>query len=127
MRTKNLDIYGHGPIPWSRVHELLEGTTKVVGQPPSSWFLTTASTDGQPHAAGIGALWFDDKLWIVSGPKTKKSRNMAANPRVVLSVSLKGLDLVVEGTAARVTDAKTLERFSPWPVSDEGGLRRLAE
>ena len=71
-------------------------------------------------------MWIDEKLWFVSGPKTRKSRDVAANPKVVLAVSLKGLDLVIDGTAVRVTDAKALERLAEayraqgWPASVAG-------
>jgi hypothetical protein len=48
--------------------------------------------------AAVGALWLDGKIYFTSGPRTRKSRNLAQNPRCVVSVSLKGLDLVIEGT-----------------------------
>jgi general stress protein 26 len=126
MEQKNLDIYGNKPIPWSRAAELLSALANEIGHPSSTWFLSTASPGGRPHAAGVGALWVDDTLYFVSGPRTRKSRDVAKNRNVVLSVSLKGLDLVVEGTAVRVTDNATLERLAKayaaqgWParVSD---------
>ena len=126
MEQTNLDIYGNKPIPWSRAAELLNALAGEIGHPSSTWFLSTVRPDGRPHAAGVGALWVDDTLYFTSGPRTRKSRDVAKNRNVVLSVSLKGLDLVVEGTAARVTDATTLERLAKayiaqgWParVSD---------
>ncbi|WP_425456974.1 pyridoxamine 5'-phosphate oxidase family protein [Actinomadura hallensis] len=36
--------------------------------------------DGRPHAAGVGALWYDGDLYFTSGPGTRKSRDLAANP-----------------------------------------------
>jgi hypothetical protein len=59
----------------------------------------------------------------VSGPGTRKSRNLAENPSCVISLTLKDIDLVVDGTAVRVTDAATLQRLAKlyneqgWPVS----------
>jgi hypothetical protein len=91
-----------------------------------TYFLATVRPDGRPHAAGVGAVWFDDTLWFVSGPETRKSRNLAANPACTISVSLPGLDLVFEGHADRVTDTKTLERLAAvyrdggWPAQVEG-------
>jgi len=120
MNQKNLDIYGDEPIPWSRAVEQLEaGTAK-------SFWLATVRPDGRPHVAGVGALWVDGKLYFTSGPQTRKSRNLAQNPACVLSVALPNLDLVIEGTAARVTDEDTLQRLAQryaaqgWParVSD---------
>jgi hypothetical protein len=80
------------------------------------------------ESARSGALWVDDRLWIVSGPRTRKSRDIAKNPRVVLSVSLTGLDLIIEGVAERVTDTPTLERLAAayqtqggWPATATDG------
>ena len=56
-----------------------------------------------------------------------KGRNLAANSDCVLSVSLTGIDLVVEGNAVRITDRATLLRLAKrhaaqgWPASVSGG------
>src|SRR5712692_2452551 len=116
MNQKNLDIYGNESIPWSRAAEQLE-----AGSAKSFW-LATVRPDGRPHVAGVGALWVDGKVYFVSGPQTRKSRNLAQNPACVFSVSLPNLDLVIEGTAARVTDEDTLQRLAQryaaqgWPA-----------
>jgi hypothetical protein len=123
VETKNLDGYGQPPIPWSRPRELLE---HFESGPGTSVWLATTRPDGRPHVTGIGAIWFDDRFWFVSGPGTRKSRNLVENPNVAISVGLPGLDLVVEGTAARVTDKATLERVvavfrdQGWPAEVEG-------
>jgi hypothetical protein len=68
----------------------------------------------------------DDRFWFVSGPSTRKSRNLADNPACAICVALPGLDIVVEGTATRVTDPSTLERLaavyreSGWEPTVEG-------
>ena len=88
--------------------------------------------DGRPHVAAVGALWVDGKLYFTSGPQTRKSRNLAHNPACVLSVSLPNLDLVIEGTAARVTDEDTLQRLAQayadqgWPASVSDGALTAA-
>ncbi len=122
METKNLDIYGHEPIPWSRVEKQLDG-----GDRNETYWLATTSPDGRPHVAGVGARWSGGKIYVVSGPGTRKSRNMTANPHCVLSVALPDIDLVVEGTAAKVTDARKLEQIARlyadggWPAEARDG------
>ena len=119
--TTNLDIYGNAPLEWSRA-------LKALSEPPTNvtHFLGTVGSDGRPHAAGVGALWVDGDLYIVSGPRTRKSRNLAANPACTISVPLTGIDLVLEGEATRVTDAETLERVAArysdggWPAEVDG-------
>ena len=125
METKNLDIYGDPPIPWSRALELLEAAPPT--QAPRTTWLSTVHPDGRPHVASVGALWVNGNFYFVSGPGTQKSRNLAANPSCALSLALPGLDLVIEGRAAKVTDQPTLERLAEryaaqgWPARASDG------
>jgi hypothetical protein len=129
MEQKNLDIYGNQPIPWSRALAALEAPPTNPGEPggPNTYWLATTRPDQRPHIAGVGALWVDGTFYFVSGPGTRKSRNLAKNPNCVISVKLSGLDLIVEGTARVVTDESTLQRLAKlyraqgWPASVSGG------
>ncbi len=129
MEEKNLDIYGHKPIPWSRALAALEAPPTKPGEAgaPNTYWLATSRPDQRPHVAGVGALWDDGKFYFVSGPGTRKSRNLAKNPKCVISVILRGIDLVVEGTARVVTDEPTLQRLvkrynaEGWPASVKNG------
>ena len=49
-------------------------------------------------------LWDDGAYWIVSGRTARKGRNLERDPRCAVSLSTKGYDVVVEGTAELVTD-----------------------
>src|SRR4026207_981337 len=124
MHTKNLDIYGHDAIPWSRAHDQLVATEKTdTADAPQTWWLRTPRPDAQPHTTGVGAWWADDRFYFTSGARTRKSRNLATNPRCAIAVALGDLDLVVEGAAAGVTDGATLERVAErareggWPAT----------
>jgi hypothetical protein len=124
VQTTNLDtIYGSQPIPWSRPRDLL--AVGALGR-EAHFFLGTVRPDGRPHAAGIGAAWYDGDLYFQCGPNTRKARNIAANPACTISGSLPGMDLVFEGQARRVADTPTLEalaalyREGGWPVQVDG-------
>ena len=123
IEVTNLDRYGFPALPWSRPRDLLAAGSPQPGTP---FFLGTSRPDGRPHAAGIGALWLDGDLYFTSGPGTRKARNLAANPACTISVRLEGIDLVLEGKAARVADRPTLEqvaglyREGGWPAQVEG-------
>lgn len=123
VSTSNLDRYGSAELPWSRPCDSLANDTPQVDL---TFFLATVRPDGRPHAAGVGATWVDGALCFTSGPSTRKSRNLAANPACSVSVRLRDIDLVLEGTADRVTDPVTLERVAAvyrtggWPASVEG-------
>jgi pyridoxamine 5'-phosphate oxidase-like protein len=123
IETTNLDkIYGAPPVPWSFPLERLEGGALKSA---ASVFLGTVRPDGRPHAAGIGAAWYDGDVYFQTGPGTQKARNVAANPACTIAASLPGIDIVFEGDAERVTDASALEavaaiyRDGGWPVQVE--------
>ena len=130
VEQTNLDIYGNQPIPWSRATGQLDAVGAALedkDHAPITYWLSTVGPDGAPHVAGVGALWVDGTFYFTSGGGTRKSRNLAGNPKCVISVALPGLDLVVHGRAAKVTDAATLERLAKryaaqgWPASVRDG------
>lgn len=124
IETTNLDRYGSPALPWSRPRDLLAAPR--ADRPGIAFFLGTSRPDGRPHAAGIGALWLDGDLYFPSALQARKARNLAANPACTISASLEGIDLILEGDAALVTDRPTLEavasayRANGWPVEVEG-------
>jgi len=122
ISTRNLDRYGSAVLPWSRPRDILTSDTPKADL---TFFVATVRPDGRPHSAGVGAIWLDGALYFTSGPGTLKSRNLAANPMCSVSVRLRGIDLVLEGEARRVTDASALEsaaaayRDGGWPAEVE--------
>ena len=121
--TTTLDRYGNPALPWSRPRDLLAANP---AGPDTPFYLGTVRPDGRPHSAGIGAVWSAGDLYFTSGPGTRKSRNLLANPACTISVRLTGIDLILEGTAARVTDQPTLAalagvyRDGGWPAEVAG-------
>lgn len=125
--TTNLDRYGGDALPWSRVHEPLAAQPDPENPAGDrTTFLSTTRPDGRPHTAPIGALWHDGDVFFTSGSGTRKSRNLAQNPRATIAVRLDGIDVVLEGEATRVTDAETLAtaaalfRAGGWPAEVAG-------
>jgi hypothetical protein len=122
ISTKNLDRYGNAALEWSRARDALAGEPT----PEITHFLGTSKPDGTPHSAGVGAQWLDGDLYFTSSPAARKARDLAANPRCTISARLPGIDLVLDGSATRVTDAETLERVAAgyraggWPAQVEG-------
>lgn len=111
---RNLDGYGAPLIPWEKVQARLDaGVSQAPGtggpNRHTSW-LATIEPDGRPHVMPVGALWIDGAYFFTSGPGTRKSRNLAADPRCSITVAIDPFDVVVEGVAERVTDEPTLER-----------------
>ncbi len=128
VTTVNLDQYGDEAMPWSSVGKILDAGPPQPYVPGQDFWtvLLTVLPDGRPHAAPVGAMWIDGAWFVVSGPGTRKSRNLAHNPACTLTAKLPGCDVVFMGEAHRVTDAGTLDRVAAvyrgagWPVAVEG-------
>jgi hypothetical protein len=139
MHAKNLaELYELPPLDWdpieARLNDGLSQAPGGGGPGRHTCWLATLDADGAPHVAGIGALWVDGSFWFETGEHTRKGRNLARDPRCTLSVATHEFDLVVEGTAAPVTDpalvAEMARRWSDdgWPASvDETGRAITAE
>jgi hypothetical protein len=106
VAEKSLDIYGAPPIPWTFVRERLAANTAA-----SHW-LGTVRPDGRPHVTAVGALWLEDMCYFTAGAGSRKAKNIARNPACVITASIKDVDVVVEGVAAKVTDEATLQRLA---------------
>jgi len=133
MQTQNLaDLYELPPLEWARVERRLDrgfGQAPGAGGPDRhTCWLATIDRDGRPHVCGVGALWVDGSFWFETGESTRKGRNLAGDPRCTLSLATDEFDIVVEGTAERVTDPDTVARMARiwaeggWPAEvDESG------
>ena len=94
-------------LPWSEVVSVLE-TSEM-------FWLSTVRRDGRPHVAPLPAMWLDGKLHFCTGAHEQKAKNIEANPRCVLTTGTNsyrsGVDVVIEGTVARVGDNGMLGRL----------------
>ncbi|HEY3140941.1 MAG TPA: pyridoxamine 5'-phosphate oxidase family protein [Acidimicrobiales bacterium] len=105
----SIDGYNGNSIPWTDAEQRIRDNPAAPGQ---SYWIATTSPDGRPHVMPVGALWIDGAFYFSSGPGTRKSRNIAQNQHVVVTAVLPGLDLVVEGEAAKITDDATLNKVA---------------
>jgi hypothetical protein len=76
-----------------------------------NYWVVTSGQGGRPHAMPVWGLWLDDRFLFSTDPASRKGRNIAANPEVVVHLESGDEVLVVEGTAERVKDAGLLERM----------------
>jgi nitroimidazol reductase NimA-like FMN-containing flavoprotein (pyridoxamine 5'-phosphate oxidase superfamily) len=94
--------------PWARARTVLEKA--------GVFWVSTVRPDGRPHVTPLVAVWLDGSLYFCTGPDEVKAKNLARNRRCILTTGCnafhKGLDVVVEGKAARVTDATLLRRLA---------------
>jgi len=105
------------PTPWAQARESL-ATAKV-------YWLSTVRPDGRPHVTPTAAVWLDGALYFSTGQTERKARNLAQNTLCVVTTGcnvLEGLDVVVEGDAARVTDEARFQRLADAYVAKYGEL-----
>jgi PPOX class probable F420-dependent enzyme len=139
MDVKNLaERYQTPQLEWEKIEARLQAGVEQApgsGGPGrhTSWLATT-NADGSPHVTGVGALWADGSFWFETGQGTRKGRNLARDPRCVLSTATREFDLVVEGEAALVRDPDTVAAMAArwaaggWPCRvDDTGLALTAE
>jgi nitroimidazol reductase NimA-like FMN-containing flavoprotein (pyridoxamine 5'-phosphate oxidase superfamily) len=114
VSEKNLDGYGSPPIAWERALDRLEQEWLLQGPGgdggPHTHWLATVRPDGRPHVVPIGAAWREGRFYFTAGAATRKSRNLADNPRCSITLAAAGLDIVLEGEAIRVKDEAKLNR-----------------
>jgi len=83
-----------GMLPWSHVCERLESA--------KNYWIGTTDPEGCPHATPVWGIWLDDKLYFGGSPKTRRGRNLAGNPAVVVHLE-SGTDVVIlRGKALQV-------------------------
>ena len=123
-QAKNLaDLYELPLVDWDGIEaRLAERVTQAPGTggpDRHTCWLTTIDPDGRPHVTGVGASWRDGALWFTSGERTRKSRNLAFDPRCSISLATREFDVVVEGEAHKVTDPAAVAAMAEWAV--DGG------
>jgi nitroimidazol reductase NimA-like FMN-containing flavoprotein (pyridoxamine 5'-phosphate oxidase superfamily) len=94
-----------GPTPWTdAVHELEQAEL---------YWLTTVRADGRPHVTPLIGVAKDGAMHFCTGLREQKARNLEESSRVALTTGnntwARGLDVVVEGNAVRVTDREALQ------------------
>jgi nitroimidazol reductase NimA-like FMN-containing flavoprotein (pyridoxamine 5'-phosphate oxidase superfamily) len=94
--------------PWARARRVVEKA--------EVFWLSTIRRDGRPHVTPLVAVWLDGFLYFSTGPDELKAKNLARDARCILTTGCNafrtGLDVVVEGKAAVVTDGRRLRRLA---------------
>ncbi|GAA1871142.1 pyridoxamine 5'-phosphate oxidase family protein [Pseudonocardia ailaonensis] len=102
--------------PWDTARERLAAA-------PLYW-VSTVRPDRRPHVTPLIAVWHAGALHFCTGAGERKARNLAGNPGCVVTTGTnalrEGLDVVVEGTAQRVTDPARLQEVADAYVAKYG-------
>jgi general stress protein 26 len=75
------------------------------------YWCATVCPDRRPHVMPVWGIWDGGRLWFSSGLRSRKARNLAADPRCTLTTDDARDPVVLEGRAERVTDAERIAAF----------------
>ncbi len=98
MRDYGVDPATWSPLPWSWAAERLV--------PNRNFWVVTATADGRPHALPVWGVWDDGehRFAFSCSPNSRKARNLAANPQMVVTIDDTVEVVSVEGRATLVED-----------------------
>jgi hypothetical protein len=85
-----------GTLPWAWAEERL-------AEAPVYW-VSSVTPDGRPHVSPIWGVWVDGAFWMEGGSRTRRFRNLGANPAAVVTVERGNDAVILEGDADLVTD-----------------------
>lgn len=89
-----------GMLPWSHVTARL---TEAL-----HYWICTVSADARPHATPVDGLWLDDRLYFGGSPRTRRHRNLAANPAVCVHLESASDVVILHGEARAQRPDRTL-------------------
>ena len=85
-----------GMLPWDRVDGRMAEAR--------NYWVATVRPDGRPHVTPVWGLWVDETLYFGAGPGSRKARNLAENPNVVVHLESGDDVVILEGVAEVVID-----------------------
>jgi len=91
---------GTGLLPWQWAEERLTSSR--------NYWVVSLWPDGRPHAMPVWGLWHEGAFWFSSSKGSRKARNLAADPRCVVTTEDAADPVVLEGTAELVSEPEAL-------------------
>jgi nitroimidazol reductase NimA-like FMN-containing flavoprotein (pyridoxamine 5'-phosphate oxidase superfamily) len=111
-RADRPSMPGYGVVPADEGSGLLsweEGERRLTVA--HDYWCATVCPDGRPHVMPVWGVWLDGRLWFSSGLRSRKARNLEADPRCTITTDDARRPVVIEGAAERLTDAGPIESF----------------
>jgi hypothetical protein len=94
---------GHGLLEWAWAEERLIAS--------HDYWVATVTPDCRPHVMPVWGLWNDAAVWFSSSSRSRKTRNLAINPRAAVTTDNPLQPVVVEGDVERVVDQDAIALF----------------
>lgn len=94
---------GTGLLPWGWATQKLAAS--------HDYWVATVWPDGRPHVMPVWGVWLDGSLWFSSSRGSRKARNLAADPRCVVTTDDALEPVVLEGLATVVVEHEEIGTF----------------
>lgn len=69
-----------------------------------NYWLATSRPEARPHLMLVWGIWWQDAFWFSTGRRTRKAKNIAADPHCVIATEKADEAVIVEGVAQEITD-----------------------
>jgi hypothetical protein len=94
---------GQGLLPWSFAENRLRAAHTY-------WISTMRRS--RPHVMPVWGVWMEEMFWFSTGKRSRKARNLLANPRCVVCCEKGRGQVVLEGSARLNADGKLWKEFA---------------
>jgi PPOX class probable F420-dependent enzyme len=118
---------GYGVLPEDEGSGLLswaEAARRLAAS--HDYWVATTRPDGRPHVMPVWGVWLEGRLWFSSGRRSRKARNLEADPRCTVTTDDARNPAVLDGTAERVTDTAAIAAFVAAANAKYGGGMTVA-
>ncbi len=99
--------------PWSWALERIEKS--------HNYWIATTRPDRRPHLMIVWGIWWRNAFWFSTGPRTRKAKNIAAVPHVVIGTEDADEAVILEGTAEEITDRSVWKQLAKIYNAKYGG------
>jgi hypothetical protein len=88
-------------IPFEHVEERLESAR--------NYWVASTRPDGRPHAMPVWGVWLAGAFFFSTDPESRKGRNLAANPEIVVHLESGDDVVILEGSVQIESDPAVLK------------------
>lgn len=102
--TYGISPSAEGLLPWSWAgHKLAAARNYWIG---------STRPDGRPHVAPVWGVWMDEALYFSSDPASRKARNLALNPNIVVHLESGDEVVILEGIVKILDDQQIYKQVA---------------
>ena len=84
-----------------------------AAQQSRNYWITSTQPDGRPHACPVWGIWLEDDLFCFgTSRKSRKGKNLVANPAVVVHAESGDDVVILEGIVEELTDRGLLQKYA---------------